>query len=107
MLRDITNWIKYKPDRYAISIALEELQSYSSNYTSNIQESKIQEVEIKSYSWSEYLIDKILFCSKERKILLKALYNNNQNLSQVYIYINSSLREDQKSIKSLVMLLYK
>ena len=42
-----------------------------------------------------------MFCSKERKTLLKAICNNNQNLAQVYIYTDGSLREEQKSIKKL------
>ena len=36
MLKDITNQIKYKPDRYSISIASEELQSYFSNLNTDI-----------------------------------------------------------------------
>src|SRR5207253_8257573 len=64
-LKDITNWIKYKPEGRLISIAPEELQRYANDCNTDIQESKIQKIEIKNSSWSEHLIDKILFCLEE------------------------------------------
>jgi ribonuclease HI len=48
-----------------------------------------------------HLIDKTLTCSEERKTLLKKLLKNNENLKQVDIYTDGSLREDQSRTKRL------
>jgi ribonuclease HI len=100
-LKDISNWVKYKPKGWSVGLTPEELQSNSHIQLFTRKESKLQEIRIKNNSWGEYLIDRALHCAEERKDQLKKLLKNNQNRKQIHIYTDGSLKEDQNSTKIL------
>jgi ribonuclease HI len=101
VLQDVTDWVTKRSGSWNIGIAPQELQSIPRNNCPEKTESLMQEISIENSSWGEYLIDRILLCSKNRRLLLKKYLKENEKYKQIQIYTDSSLQEDQEGKKRL------